>query len=92
MTEKYILNPAVAMQEIQGRVMFLLPDEYQVLTLNASGKFIWRALMAGTPRAEIVQEFAARYRISETHAERDVNDLLTQLLQKRVLLEQTETE
>ena len=84
---KYILNPAVAMQEVQGQVMFLTPDEYDVLTLNASGKFIWRALMANTPRDEIVASFAARYRISQAQAARDVYQLVEQLLAKRVLLE-----
>lgn len=82
---KYTLNPAVAMQEVQGQVMFLVPGDYDILTLNASGKFIWQALMAGTARADIVKQFAARYRISPEQATRDVNQLVEQLLTKRVL-------
>lgn len=85
--KKFTLNPAVAMQTVQGQIMFLVPDDYDVLTLNASGTFIWHALMAGTSHTKIVKQFAARYRISQEQAARDVNQLVTQLLAKRVLLE-----
>jgi phosphoserine aminotransferase len=67
--------------------MFLVPDDYDVLTLNASGTFIWHALMAGTPHADLVNQFAARYQLSHEHAARDVNQLVAQLLANRVLLE-----
>jgi|GEM_PF-1119187 hypothetical protein len=85
-SERYILNPAVAMQEVQGQIMFLVPDEYDVLTLNASGAFVWRALHAGGTPLEAAALVAARYHISRAQAERDVAELLRQLLAKGVLI------
>jgi hypothetical protein len=85
-SERYILNPAVAMQEVQGQIMFLVPDEYDVLTLNASGAFVWHALHAGSTAVETAALVAARYHIPRAQAEHDVAELLRQLLAKRVLL------
>ena len=58
--EHYNVNPAVAMQEVQGRAMFLVPDDYDVLTLNASGTFVWQTLLAGTSAAQATEQLAAR--------------------------------
>ena len=41
------MNEAVAHREIEGQIVLLLPDDYELYTLNASGKLVWQELLEG---------------------------------------------
>ena len=66
-----------------------MPDDYDVLTLNASGTFVWQTLLAGNSAAQATEPARRSYKITLTQAEHDVSSLITQLLSKRIVLKKT---
>ena len=87
----FIINPAVASREVDGQILFLLPDDYDIFTLNKTGKWVLQELLANHPRHDLAKGLAARYRLDETQAQRDVDALIQQLLEKRVLVSTDKT-
>jgi hypothetical protein len=81
----FLVNESVAHREVEGQLLLLLPDEYELYTLNASGKLAWRALAEGRTLGEAAALLADRYRIPLAKAEADVRALVADLEARAVL-------
>jgi hypothetical protein len=73
------VNEEVVHREVEGQIVLLLPDDYALYTLNASGKLVWSALVEARPVGEIVARVAERFGIPAERAGRDVRQLLRDL-------------
>ena len=51
-----------------------------LITLNETGVFIWKQLEAGKNQDEIVKALLDEYEVSDEQANRDVTDILNQLI------------
>ena len=51
-----------------------------LITLNETGVFIWKQLEAGKNQDEIVKALLDEYDVSDEQANRDVTDILNQLI------------
>lgn len=72
--------------ESDGEVVAL--DEQSLLYLNANptGALLWKALVAGTTRADLVRSLVAEFEVDEATAAQDVDRFLADL-EARGLLE-----
>jgi hypothetical protein len=77
--QKFQVNEAVAHREVEGQVLLLLPDDYSLYTLNASGKLVWEELVCQQPFERIVMRVAKRFDIPPEQAREDVHALLADL-------------
>ncbi len=75
----FLVNEAVAHREIEGQVVLLLPDDYELYTLNGSGKLVWGELVGGRTADQIVARLAETYAIPLERARLDVAALLQEL-------------
>lgn len=73
------VNEAVAHREIEGQVVLLLPEDYELYTLNNSGKLVWNGLLEGRTAGEMATQLAETYEISLERASADVAVLLRDL-------------
>lgn len=81
----YKINEAVAHREIEGQILFLLPDHYELYTLNATGKAVWLDLVAEKSLAQTAEELAARFHIPLEQAQQDIAVLLEDLVAKNII-------
>jgi hypothetical protein len=73
------VNEAVAHREIEGQVVLLLPEDYELYTLNTSGKLVWNGLLEGHTASDLATQLAETYGISLERASADVAALLRDL-------------
>jgi len=82
---RFAVSPNIAHREIDGRVLVLLPGDSHLYAFNEPGRLIWRAVLRRQKPAAIAAAIARRFRIPLARAERDVRDLLDDLLRRGVL-------
>lgn len=82
---RYRVNESVAYREIEGQTLLLLPDQYELYTLNATGQVVWRTLVEGETASIAVARLARRFGISLEQALRDVGLLIQELEAKNIL-------
>jgi hypothetical protein len=81
----YDVNPSVAHREIEGQILLLLPDDYEMLTLNETGRMVWVDLVEGRPLSRTARSIAERYAISVERALGDVRLLVDDLASRDVI-------
>jgi hypothetical protein len=77
--QRFQVNEEVAHREVEGQVLLLLPDDYSLYTLNASGKLVWEELARNRSFERIVIRVAERFGIPRDRAREDVLALLADL-------------
>jgi hypothetical protein len=82
---RYRVSPDVAHRDIEEQTLLLAPDERDLLTLNETGRFVWRRLVAGRDVDTIVRAFARAFRLPAIAADRDVRTFLAQLERRRLI-------
>ena len=65
--------------EADGEIVALDDHSMQYLSANPVGAYIWRALVEGTTRDELVSALVAGYEVDEPTAGRDVDAFLAEL-------------
>ncbi len=83
------LNPfAVMREEFDGTGFVFTAENNQVMTLNAAGVAVWKALARGASETEIVQALLDRFSaVTAEQAEADVHRFLDKLREKSLLAE-----
>lgn len=84
----YAINPELAWRVIDDEVVILKIRTTTYYSLDPVGAFIWRRMEeAPKTRAELVAEVLTRYETEAATAERDIDELLTDLVREELLLE-----
>jgi len=74
-------------QDIDGDVIALEGRASEYLTANPAGALLWRALAAGSTRAELADRLAAAYRLPRARAAHDAERFLAELRERGLLEE-----
>ena len=82
---RFAVSPNIAHREINGRVLLLLPGDSHLYAFNEPGRLIWRAVLRRRKPADIAATIARTFRIPLARAQRDVRDLLDDLLRRGVI-------
>lgn len=83
--ERFAVSADIAHREIGGKLLLLLPGDSRLYAFNESGRLVWRALLRKRGTAGVVAAIAKTFRIPHARAERDVRDLLEDLLRRGVI-------
>jgi hypothetical protein len=75
----------VAWREIGNELVVLHMGTAKYLTVNASGSVLWRCLIEGATRSELVEALVCRYRIDPTQADNEIEVFLGSLAECRLL-------
>ncbi len=80
-------KPGVVHTEMEAGTAVLLDMEtHRYFSLNESGAFIWNKLSTGTPVADVASLVAERYSLDHAKAQRDVDNLISELSKAGLLL------
>jgi hypothetical protein len=80
--ERFAVSADIAHREINGRLLLLLPGDSHLYAFNDPGRLIWRAVLRKRSRGQIAATIAKTFRIPLARAERDVGELLADLLRR----------
>jgi hypothetical protein len=83
--ERFAVSGDVAHREINGRLLLLLPDSNHLYAFNESGRVVWQGLLRQRSPASIAATIARKFGVPAARAERDVSDLLNDLLRRGVI-------
>jgi hypothetical protein len=72
-------------REIDGEIIALEARGSQYVAANGAGALLWRPLVAGTTREELVDELVRAYGIDRGRAEADVESFLDSLAEHALL-------
>ena len=81
----YRIVDGVAHREIEGQTLLLVGSESGLLTLNATGQFIWRRLVKARNVATIVTAFQREFGVTTDVARRDVGVFLDMLESRQIV-------
>jgi hypothetical protein len=81
----FTLSKEVAYRELKGQVLFLLPGDRFLYTMNPAGEFIWKAVLRKQPLRRIVTAFAKHFRIDPDTAQDDVAAFVKNLAARKII-------
>ncbi len=79
---RFVVSPTIAHREIGGTLLLLLPGDSRLYAFNDTGRLVWRGLLRKRSTASIAATIARTFGIPLPRAERDVHDLLEDLLRR----------
>ena len=85
MAKRYRIAGDVAHREVEGQTLLLISSESGLLTLNATGQFVWRRLVRGRDVPAIVRAFRREFGVSAAVAERDVAAFVQGLESRKII-------
>jgi hypothetical protein len=85
--KRLVINNKIAYREIEGQILFLRPDDHMLLTLNATGKFVWEGIEKKKGLEKIVENFSKKFKVSEDQARKDVEHFVRDLKNKKIIIE-----
>jgi Coenzyme PQQ synthesis protein D (PqqD) len=85
---RYVVVDGVSSVELDGETVLLDSNSGQYFRLNATGTAVWHAIQAGTSISATVASLSAEHGIDESTVRRDVESLLTNLEEQRLLATQ----
>ena len=82
----YHLAPDISMAETEYGTALLNQDSGQYWNLNPTGAIVLRAALESEDLGPAVDRLASEFTVSREDAERDVHDMVVQLLDGRILV------
>ena len=85
MSEKYIQNKKIIQSKIGEEVVMMDMDSGFYFGLNSVASAIWTKLVNEITLDALVEEMLKEYAVEKTVCERDINELLEELLEKKII-------
>lgn len=86
---QYKKHPAVLLREVDGELLLLNTDTDTYFGLDPVGATMYRLLVDGLTRVDVVTRICEEFEVGAETAQRDLDGLATQLLDQGLLLEAT---
>lgn len=86
MQNKYILNKGFIIQKAGKSITIFDPENSLLYTLNATASYIFTKIKSGKEIEEIVSSLARDYDASKEQLEKDLVELLDDLVRKKILI------
>ena len=74
-------------REVDGEIVVLDRRSWMYMGVNGSGVLLWKEIIVGAPRPQLVERLCAAYEIDEEVARRDVDAFLEMLSSHNLLVE-----
>ena len=82
----YTVSKEVTYRELKGQVLFLLPGDRYLYTMNPAGEFIWKSVLRKQRLGRIVSEFAKHFGIDRETAQADVAGFVKNLEKRNIIV------
>ncbi len=83
--KRYKLNKGFIAQKLDGKMTIFDGDKSVLYTFNETASLVFDKLKSGKSKEEIVASFVKKYGIEKKRAEKDVSELLQDLLSKKII-------
>jgi len=80
--ERFAVSADIAHREINDRLLLLLPGDSRLYAFNDAGRLVWQAVLRKRSATQIAATVAKTFGIPLARAERDVRELLADLLRR----------
>lgn len=77
----------VPWQIMDGRALLLSPEESQAHELNETATWVWQILVDELTYEELLENFCSEYEVEQAEADQDLQELLDQLVEKKLIEE-----
>ena len=84
---RYEVPGEVLTAHLEGEAVLLHMDTKDYFRLNATAACVWKGLERGMDHAALVQELCTRFEVEPAQAEEELDRLLAELLQRRLIVE-----
>lgn len=84
--QTYTLNTQLIKQEIEEGVTLFDPDSSTLFTLNETASFIFDLIVKQKPYEYIINQLVTEFQITKAVAEKDFNEIRTELQKNKILL------
>lgn len=82
---KYKINKGFIQQKLDDKIVIFDGEESVLYTFNETASFIFQKLKLGWHGKKIIEELVKKYQIKEKKAEKDVNELISDLLKGKII-------
>lgn len=89
-SDKYKINKGFIVQKLDDKTVIFDGEESVLYTFNESASYIFKKIKSGLPKNQVIGYLVKRYGIKEKRAEIDFNDLLKDLLAKKIITQKKE--
>lgn len=89
-TSKYQLVDNVLFQKVDNETVILEPENGNYFTLDPVGTFMIENLQQGKNLEQIIESVKSTYDVSANEVEADLNELLTNMLNQKLIIESSQ--
>ena len=82
---KYKINKGFITQKLDDKTVIFDGEESMLYTFNETASYIFSKLKIGWEKEKIIGGLAKIYKVKEKKAEADLNDLIKDLLKKKII-------
>lgn len=82
--DKYTLSKGFITQKIGGKTTIFSGEDSVLYTLNESAAYIFQGLKLGWKNKKIIEGLVKRYEITKKRARKDIEDLIRDLLRRKI--------
>lgn len=88
--KQYKINKGFIVQKLGEKTVIFDGEESVLYTFNETASFIFQKLKLGLEKEEIVKRIAKRFNVQEVRARKDFDELIKDLLNKKIIAQKTE--
>lgn len=82
---QYKINKGFVIEKIEKKITIFDPEESVLYTFNETASFIFQKIKSGLDKNEIIKKIIKRYQISREKAEKDFEELISDLKKKKII-------
>lgn len=84
---KYKINKGYIVQKLDDKTVIFDGEDSVLYTFNESSSYIFSKLKTGMKNTDIINLMVKRYKITLTRAKKDFQNLIADLLKKKIIRE-----
>jgi len=82
---KYKLQKGLIVQKLDDKITIFDGEESLLYTFNETASFIFSKIKTGLEKKKLIDALERKYGISEKKAERDIEELIRELKEKKII-------
>jgi hypothetical protein len=83
--KNYKISKGFIVQKLGAKTVIFDGEESVLYTFNETASFVFQKLKRGWEEEKIIKRLVKKYQIKEKRAEKDVNELICDLLKKKII-------
>jgi len=82
---KYKINKGFIVEKIEGKTIIYDEKKSVLYTFNETASYIFKKIKQGKEKEEIIELIIKRYNITKKRADKDVENLISELLKNKIV-------